>query len=280
MEMPDYLNADYDHNSAELVEVFDELPLWAAPFGLKLLDHIRYRKGIMALDVGFGAGFPLTELAMRLDQHSKVYGIDPWEPAVARAEKKIACYGISNVEIIRGVAEFIPLPDKSIDLIVSNNGLNNVQNISEALRECNRVMKPAGQFVQTMNLEGSMSEFYTSLEKVLMDTGQQEMVEAMNAQIHQLRKPLDEYLMLIESHGYSIESVIHDEFQYRFVDATTMFNHYFIRMAFLDGWKSIVPGDRQAEVFTRVEKLLNEQAEATGSLTLTIPFVLIDGKKA
>jgi arsenite methyltransferase len=53
--MKDYLKTDWNYNSTRLVEVFDELPFWAAPFGLRLLDNIKYRKGIKAVDIGFGA---------------------------------------------------------------------------------------------------------------------------------------------------------------------------------------------------------------------------------
>ena len=51
----DYLNLD----SPENVRVFDELPFWSAPFGLRLFEQIRLKKNIIALDIGFGAGFPL-----------------------------------------------------------------------------------------------------------------------------------------------------------------------------------------------------------------------------
>ena len=62
--MNKYIPSDYDQD--EFIKVFDELPLWSAPFGLKLLDFIRYKKGITALDIGFGSGFPLIEIARRL----------------------------------------------------------------------------------------------------------------------------------------------------------------------------------------------------------------------
>ena len=75
IEMKKYLTNNLDLN--KLVNVLDELPLWSAPFGLKLLDAIEYKPNISALDIGFGNGFPLTELAMRLGETSTVYGIDP-----------------------------------------------------------------------------------------------------------------------------------------------------------------------------------------------------------
>ncbi|MCW8961437.1 MAG: hypothetical protein OQK29_07725 [Ignavibacteriaceae bacterium] len=80
--MDNYLKTNCNLNDSEVVSVIDELPLWSAPFGLRLLDKINYRKNITALDIGSGLGFPLLEVAMRLGDSCKVYGIDPWEAAV------------------------------------------------------------------------------------------------------------------------------------------------------------------------------------------------------
>jgi arsenite methyltransferase len=277
--MAKHLNNKWDFNSKLLVELFDELPLWAAPFGLKLLEGIRYKKGIKALDIGFGAGFPLTEIAMRLGQDSKIYGIDPWEAAVDRAEKKIEFYDIHNIEIIRGVAEKIPLEDNSIDLIVSNNGLNNVTDLEKSLSECARIIKSEGQFIQAINLNQTMIEFYTAMEKILIDSKLENCLDIMRNQIYKKRKPLDQYLEQLQIHGFSIDSVKHDKFEYTFVDGTTMLNHYFIRLAFIDGWKSIVPNEKQEEIFDLIEKELNLKSAKEGTLTLSVPFVVIDCKK-
>ncbi|MFC0876164.1 class I SAM-dependent methyltransferase [Saccharicrinis sp. FJH2] len=274
--MTQYLKTDWDLESESLVDVFDELPLWAAPFGLKLLDGIHYKKGIKVLDIGFGTGFPLTEIAMRLGKDSKIYGIDPWDAAADRAEKKIDFYGIRNIEIIRGIAEDIPLKNNSIDLIVSNNGLNNVTDINRSLYECARIIKKGGQFIQTMNLNSTMIEFYSTMEKILTDLKLDNCLESMQQQIYKKRKPLDQYIELIKSYEFTISSVVHDKFEYRFVDGTTMLNHYFIRLAFIDGWKEILPEDRQEEIFLLVENELNLKAHKDGILKLSVPFVVID----
>jgi arsenite methyltransferase len=277
--MTQYLKTNWDYNSQRLVELYDELPIWAAPFGLQLLDEIKYKKRIHALDIGFGTGFPLTELAMRLDNDSKVYGIDPWETGVDRAEKKIEFYNIKNVEIIRGVAEDIPLADKSIDLIVSNNGLNNVADIDKSLSECARIIKTGGQFIQTMNLNDTMIEFYSAMEKVLTDLKLNDCLDSMKTQVYNKRKPLDQHLGLIKSHGFKIDSVKHDKFEYKFVDGTTMLNHYFIRLAFIDGWKEIIPLDKQEIVFELIEKELNKKSQTDGIMKLSVPFVVINSEK-
>jgi arsenite methyltransferase len=56
--MTKYLKTDWYYNAVRLVEVYDELPLWTTPFGLQLINGIKYKKGIKAVDIGFGAGFP------------------------------------------------------------------------------------------------------------------------------------------------------------------------------------------------------------------------------
>ena len=277
--MTHYLKTDWDYNSEKLIEVFDELPLWSAPFGIKLLNEIKYRKGITALDIGFGAGFPLTELAMRLGKDSKVYGIDPWKAATKRAKKKIEFYQIKNIELIEGIAEEIPLSDNSIDLIVSNNGLNNVDNIDKSLAECSRIIKSGGQFIQTMNLNDSMIEFYSVMEAVLMELSLNDCLDNMKQQIYGKRKPLDEYIEQIKSHGFSIKSIHHDKFEYKFVDGTAMLNHHFIRLAFINGWKSILPTNKQTKIFNLIETELNNRSKIDGLLKLSIPFVIIDAEK-
>ena len=239
--MTKYLDSNFDLNSDQLVGLIDELPIWSAPFGLKLLDGIKFKKNITVLDIGFGAGFPLTELAMRLGQSCKVYGIDPWEAGIKRAEQKIRFYGIENAEIIQGIAENIPLGDHSVDLITSNNGINNVSDLDKVLSECSRVLKKGGQFLQTMNLDTTMIEFYDILKDVLESFHMEAELTKLQEHIYEKRKPIPEFTGLLEQHNFSVISIEHDRFEYKFTDGTTLLNHYFIHLAFLDEWKKIVP---------------------------------------
>ena len=105
--MKKYLNNDFDFG--KYIEVADESPIWSAPFGLKLLDHINYKANISALDIGFGTGFPLTEIALRLGDNSVVYGIDPWKEAIERVNKKVDYYGLTNVRNYRGHCGVYPI---------------------------------------------------------------------------------------------------------------------------------------------------------------------------
>lgn len=274
--MDNYLRSNYDLNNKELVSVIDELPLWSAPFGLRLLEKIKYRKNIAALDIGSGLGFPLLEVAMRLGNTCKLYGIDPWEAAVERMAAKIKIYGISNVEIINGLAERIPLPDKSVDLILSNNGLNNVDDLKAVLSECNRVSKVGAQLVFTYNTDKTMNEFYTVFEELLRKKNMTKEIELLKTHIYKKRKPIDEFIRLLEEKGFSINEISHDEFTYHFVDGTAMFNHFLIKLAFVDSWKELIAEEIQNEFFDELVKRLNQIAIKKGFLTLTIPFAIID----
>lgn len=269
----------YDLNDEETVSAIDELSLWSAPFGMKLLDTIILRKNISVLDIGFGLGFPIIEVALRLGKSSKVYGIDPWKAAAARAKKKIDIFGIQNIQLIEGVAENIPLPDASIDLIISNNGINNVKDLPRVLRECARVARPGAQFVATVNLQETMAEFYKIFESVLKETGLTQVVPKMHQHIHSKRLPVEELDNLFRESHFAVTRTLYDSFKFRYTDGTAMLNHPFIRYAFMDSWIELLPPDKVDGVFSEIERRINAVAKEKGEWDLTIPFVVIDATK-
>ena len=275
--MMKYLDNTFD--PGRLLDTFDELPLWSAPFGLKLLDNIDYKKNISVLDIGSGSGFPLTEIAMRLGNSCTVYGIDTWTEAMERIRRKLAYYNIDNVNLIEGVAEKIPLADNSVDLITSNNGLNNVADIEQVISECSRIIKPGGQFIQTMNLDKTMFEFYYVMEDVLAELKLYKQIEDMHKHITEKRPAVDLFTEIMQECGFTVRSIEHDQFNYRFVDGTALLNHYFIRLAFMGSWIALLPQNRVSEIFGKVESALNKQADILGGIKLSIPYVLIDAIK-
>ena len=190
--MTDYLNQKVDIEDPDLVSVIDDLPLWSAPFGLQLLDIMEMKKNMNVLDIGCGPGFPLIEIVARLGNSCKVVGLDPWKRALERVRLKIKVYGLENVEVVEGYAENMPFDNGFFDLIVSNNGINNVQDMNQSLRECFRVSRFGSQMVITLNLEETMMEFYTLFQQILEENHLKDEIKKMKAQIHSKRKPLDE----------------------------------------------------------------------------------------
>jgi len=274
--MKNFLETHFDLNNDDLVSAIDELPLWSAPFGLSLLKTIQLKKNINVLDIGFGLGFPIIEIAMRLGNSSKVYGIDPWKAAIKRTRAKIKQNSISNIELIEGVAEDIPLKENSIDLIVSNNGINNVADLQQTLAECKRVAKKGAQFVLTVNLQETMIEFYNVYKEILIESGLETYIDAINEQIYKKRKPVEELKALLEQNEFSINMIEKDQFDYQFIDGTAMFRHFLISLGFLDSWKNVLPREYQEDIFEKLEIKINQIAGEQGGFSLSVPFITLN----
>lgn len=279
-----------DAKDQENIRLIDELPFWSAPFGTRLLEKVIPAKNMTVLDIGFGTGFPLLELAMRLGDTCKVYGMDPWQAMIDRTQEKIRAFGIRNCEILPVVEtqniaslqpanHIIPLPDRSIDLVVSNNGLNNVDDMGKYIGECARILKPGGQLVFTMNTNGTMMEFYDVMERVLNAHHLPDSIEDMKRHIYDKRKPLEEVRQFLAHSGFRKISLEEGTFHYSFTDGTTMLRHHFIREGFLDAWKMIVPEEKSGLIFKEIEKRLNEISEKQGFFRITIPFAVIEARK-
>lgn len=279
MAMKKYLEHYQNPGGTFPLSWMDELPLWSAPFGLKLLEMIRMSSQTNLLDIGFGFGFPLLEAAMRMGEQAKAFGIDPWDLAIEKTSEKIKYYGLKNVEIVKGVAENLPYANDFFDLVISNNGINNVTDIPATFSECYRVAKPGAQFVFTMNLDTTMKEFYKVFKKVLKENDLHDSIEQLNTHIYEKRKPVKYMKKWLKKSGFEISKLSIDSFSYRFSDGTAMLNHYFIRFGFLDAWVKMLPPDRMEEIFDQVERRLNKMAANEGELRITIPFATFDCEK-
>jgi arsenite methyltransferase len=256
--------------------ITDELPLWSAPFGLTLLDTVRPRKGMTVLDIGSGSGFPMLELAERLGPSCTVFGVEPSEQCVAMISGKITALGITNARIVLGTAEELPFGDDNFDLIISNNGLNNVDDEPRALLACYRAAKPGAQLVTTFNLPHTMTEFYDLLEEVLNLHGMNDAVSRMHDHIFEKRKPVEYYIDLLKKTGFDIRTVNMDGFKYRFNDGSSFLQHHLVRSAFLPHWKEIVAPEARETVFRETEERLNQVAADKGFLEISVPYVCID----
>ena len=259
--------------------MLDELPLWSAPFGLELLNMIELRKNLKVLDIGFGTGFPLIEIAQRLGKSSKVYGIDPWKPSHIRAKQKIDFYGIKNIKLIMGEAEDIPLKRNTIDLIVSNNGINNVYDIEKVFKECNRISKKGAMFIISLNLNNTFKEFYDIFRNTLNNFDKSKELENLNKHIYEKRKPVANYIRYFSQNSFQIEHMHRKMFKMRFTDEEAFFNHTLIKIGFLPSWERLIEPKDQKKVFFEVKQSLRDKANTLGYLEMTVPYIIISAKK-
>jgi SAM-dependent methyltransferase len=102
--------------------------------------------GQIVLDLGSGGGIDVLLSARRVGPTGKAYGLDMTDEMLALARENQRAAGATNVEFLKGAIEAIPLPDNSVDVIISNCVINLSSDKDAVLREAFRVLKPGGRF--------------------------------------------------------------------------------------------------------------------------------------
>ena len=104
------------------------------------------KAGDVVLDLGSGGGIDVLLSARRVGPTGKAYGLDMTDDMLALARENQAKSGLTNVEFLKGEIERIPLPDNSVDVIISNCVINLSADKDRVIAEAFRVLKPGGRF--------------------------------------------------------------------------------------------------------------------------------------
>jgi len=104
------------------------------------------KEGETVVDLGSGGGIDVLLSARRVGPSGKAYGLDMTDEMLALARENQKRAGVRNVEFLKGEIERIPLPDNSVDVIISNCVINLSADKDQVLRQAFRVLKPSGRF--------------------------------------------------------------------------------------------------------------------------------------
>lgn len=107
---------------------------------------IELKAGEVVLDLGSGGGIDVLLSAQRVGPSGKAYGLDMTDSMLELARENQRVAGATNVEFLKGEMENIPLPDGSVDVVISNCVINLAADKSRVLREAFRVLRPGGRF--------------------------------------------------------------------------------------------------------------------------------------
>lgn len=102
--------------------------------------------GEVVLDLGSGGGIDVLLSARRVGDEGKAYGLDMTDDMVELARRNQREAGVENAEFLEGTIEDVPLPDSSVDVIISNCVINLAADKSEVFDEAHRVLRPGGRF--------------------------------------------------------------------------------------------------------------------------------------
>lgn len=243
-----------------MARVYDEeiLPLWSQRFGAMLLRGLTLPPRAVVLDVACGTGYPSLEILKSLDEKSRIIAIEPVGALLDVARKKAGDLSGKRIFFRTELPHAkLAFADDVYDLVVSNAGLNLIDNPALAIREFSRVVKPGGQIIVTVPLAGTWREFYDIYREVLIKHDQNDTLERLEKHIAIIPEP-EEVASWFEDAGLEKVEVEAMEYSLLFKSSREFFFAPVIEFGPLPDWKEIAgKGQVMQETFWHIKETID-----------------------
>ena len=264
-----------DWENKEVVNIFDEVTLWSAPFGRLLLENMPMVVGATIVDIGFGTGFPLIELSQLFGSKSKIYGIDIWEEGINRTKEKIKTLEIANIQIINESAINIRIEDNQVDLVTSNLGVNNFEQKEKVYQEIKRILKEGGKLCLTTNPIGTFEELFEIFASIFKEMNLDQESNQLKDYIAHRNTQIG-IVSELEQYGFKLVKSKSDFTYLRFVDGEALLNHSLIRIGFRSSWEKMVREEYKESFFEKLIHRINHLIATHGEFKMTIPMLYLE----
>lgn len=252
-------------NKEALARIWEQeiVPVWSEPFGRGLLERLALPPKAQVLDLGCGTGYPLLALLDKLDDASRVIGVDPDGHMLDVARRRAG--GLSGKRVFLKVEDLerLSFADEVFDVAVANLVLQDCADPRRVLSEVRRVLRPGGVLGVTRPLAGTFQEFFDLLREAVEAGagGADGAEEAARARIeeHVRTYPtLAEATALIAEAGFEPLECEVRRFSLLFRSSREFFFAPVIEHGFLKAWKALLPEkDAAQRAFLWVKRALD-----------------------
>ncbi len=255
------------------------VPVWSEPFGRGLLEKLEIPPKAQVLDLGCGTGYPLMALLERMDESSRIIGIDTAPAMIDIARRRAGALAGKRVFLKVEDIEHLTFADEVFDLAVANLVLHDTDDPRRVLSEVFRVLRPgSGVLGVTRPLAGTFVEFYDLLREAIEVSGSPGVLER-----------LDEHMTMfpdataarqeLEAAGFEDVEVEVRRFSLLFRSSREFFFAPVIEHGFLRRWKALFPDKAATQRAFLWAKKAIDRYHGSGPFSLTVEAGLVTGRR-
>lgn len=258
------------------------VPVWSEPFGRGLLEGLEIPPKAQVLDVGCGTGYPLLALLERMDESSRVIGIDRDSAMLDIARRRAG--GLAGKRVFLKVEDIerLTFADEVFDVAVANLVLHDTEDPRRVLSEMRRVLRPAsGRVGVTRPLAGTFVEFYDLLREAIEAGGEPQAGPVLAKLDDHMKLFLDapEARAELETAGFEDVKVEVRRFSLLFRSSREFFFAPVIEHGFLRRWKDLFPDKTATQKAFLWAKRAIDTYHGAGPFNLTVQAGLLTGTK-